>query len=767
MKTIYDIAKNELKTLFFSPVAWFILIVFTIQAITSFTHSTNFVLRFQEMGWGRLDDGMTFGIFAHGIMGFLRNILQYLYLYIPLLTMGLISRELGSGSIKLLYSSPVSNFEIILGKYISMMIYGLALMVVMLFIILFTACFIPHFDYKSTFTAVLGFYLLICTYAAIGLFMSSLTSYQIVAAIMTLAMLAVLDSVKNWGQEYELMRDIAYWLSISGRAEQFITGLICSEDVLYFIIVSFLFLTLSIITLNAKRQKTRWTTNISKYAIAIGIACFWGYLTSLPSMRLYYDASANDRNTLTKNSQDVVSKLNDGLTITMYANALGNDFRAALSTFRMYDKDFWAQYTRFNPYIKFKYVLYYDSIPGQDLSKQFPGKILNTLREQKNEICRINGVDSTLFMSPEEIRKQIDLSPENNKFVRLLETNSGKRTFLRMFNDPTHVPTEAEITAAIKRLVMDLPTIGFATGQGERVYDSTADHDYNFAIQKNYRYALINQGFEVMQVNFAESIPEHVNIVVIAEMKRPFNEQEQANFDKYLARGGNLCILTEPRRKEAMQRLLATFGVSQDDGVLVNPFKKFTPDFLRIRPTSQATEKFYQLDGFEGQEFITMTSASPISYETNRGYEIMPLLQTDSLAWNELQTTDFIDDSCYVDTSAGEIQQRYVTGLALHREINKRTQKIVILSDADCLSNKELNSYRSGITNRNFQLINAMFFWMSDEEVPIDIRRPQTDDTVIKLTKEKLEAWKYLLHWGIPCALILTYLIMWIRRRNR
>ena len=102
-----------------------------------------------------------------------------MFLYIPLLTMGLMSREFGSGSIRLLYSSPVTNVQIILGKFLSMMIYGLVLVGIMLIFTLFGAFTIKDFDLPLVLTGLLGVYLLICAYAAVGLFMSSLTSYQL------------------------------------------------------------------------------------------------------------------------------------------------------------------------------------------------------------------------------------------------------------------------------------------------------------------------------------------------------------------------------------------------------------------------------------------------------------------------------------------------------------------------------------------------------------------------------------------------------------
>lgn len=83
---------------------------------------------------------------------------------------------------------------------------------------------------------------------------------------MTLVVLGLLSYVKNLWQEFELVREITYWLSISGRSGEFIRGLICSEDVIYFITVSALFLVLTVIRLQANRQKARWTMTIGKYA---------------------------------------------------------------------------------------------------------------------------------------------------------------------------------------------------------------------------------------------------------------------------------------------------------------------------------------------------------------------------------------------------------------------------------------------------------------------------------------------------------------------
>ena len=180
MKIIYKIAKAELQSLFFSPIAWLILILYTFQTGMDFAGLVDGVMKGREMGYG-VTNGTS--RFFGGWDGVLTVVQGYLYLYIPLLTMNLMSRELGSGSIKLLYSSPVTNVQIILGKYLSMLIYALVLVGILVLYVIIGAIIIKNFDYPQVLTGLLGIYFLICAYAAIGLLMSSLTSYQVVAAV--------------------------------------------------------------------------------------------------------------------------------------------------------------------------------------------------------------------------------------------------------------------------------------------------------------------------------------------------------------------------------------------------------------------------------------------------------------------------------------------------------------------------------------------------------------------------------------------------------
>ena len=765
MKMIFKIAKTELQTLFYSPVAWLILIIFTFQASILFTNVFDMSVKSQSLEY-QLDNVtlFTFG----GMFGLFSGIQQYLYLYIPLLTMGLMSRELSSGSIKLLYSSPVTNKQIVLGKYLAMMLYGLLLMAILSIFVIYSAFAIKSFDFICVLAGLLGLYLLTCAYSAIGLFMSSLTSYQVVSAMGTLAILAALSLVRGVWQDMEVVRDITFWLSINGRADEFVNGLICSEDVLYFIIVSALFLTLTILRLQVIRQKTNWLTAWGRYIGVFAIAIFLGYLSSRPQLMCFYDATRTKARTLTPNSQEIISKLKGDLTLTTYVNMLDRNVYYGLSSAVKDDMNRFRMYTRFKPEIKMKYVYYYDSINNPSLAIRYPGL---SLREQMKRIAETVDFDTNKVKTPEEIRKIIDLSGEGNRFVRLLESGNGKKTFLRIYEDFNGAfPHESEISAAFKHLIIDLPLVGFVKGHGERDIKRESDRDYkHFSQDKPFRYALINQGFDITEVDLHQGIPSNVRILVIADPRRTLSTEETEVLNSYISQGGNLFIAGEPKQQAIMNPLVEQFGVQFMPGCLVKPTENFAADLITSNPTDRATALSYIFEGMQQMgNTISMPGATGLTYSTDKGFTVTPLFTSDSTgSWNELQTTDFVEDTAQLNPELGEIERSYVTSVALSRKVGEKEQRIIIISDADCISNTEIEMMRRGINARNYSFVRGAFSWLSYEEAPIDVRRLIPPDNEVYIEKRGMKITKHAMVEGLPGLLLVLALLIWVRRRGR
>ncbi len=773
MKMIFKIAKTELQTLFYSPIAWLTLIVFTIQTSITFTNIYGGAVTSQALGHSLYD--LTFSIFSLRNRGFFPQILQHLYLYIPLLTMGLMSRELSSGSIKQLYSSPVTNSQIILGKFLSMVVYSLCLIAILLIFVFYGGFTIQNFDFSAVLTGLLGIFLLILTYSAIGLFMSSLTSYQIVAAIGTFIILAALNMVGGLWQEIALVRDITWWLSIEGRAGEFINGLICSEDFLYFIIVIILFLALSILRLKANRQKMPFSKAFSRYALIFILAFGLGYVTSRPKMMFYHDSTRRKVNSLTQNSQEIVAKMDGKLTINTFSNILDRHYTYGFPKHELKDIDRFRQYVRFKPEIKMKFYRYYDRSGDKDynenLDRRYPD--FND-RERMLEYARINRVDSNLFMRPEEIRKIENLEPEGNRFVRTLVRENGQKTFLRIFDDISIFPSEAEISAAFKRLVMDLPKVGFVKGHGERDCIRLSDRDYNMlAQQKTFRYSLINQGFDFEEIELDKGMPDNIDILVIAEPRQNLSDIELESFDQYIDKGGNLILTGEASKREFINPLLSRFGVEFLPGILVKPSEEFSPDLIQAIPTKEGGRMMYWLRNMiSRRQVLTMPGAAALSYENSasKGFDVTELFVTDTSGgtWSELQTTNFVDDTVKINPETGEVAKASIpVALALSRQVGEREQKIIVVGDADCISNGELNRSRKGIRASNYNLIMGSFFWLSDDEVPIDVRRPPFTDRKVYVGLTGMRITKWSLIGFIPLAMLVSYILMWLRRRGR
>lgn len=138
-----------------------------------------------------------------------------------------------------------------------MLLYDLVLIGVLCISVIFSQFGVKDLDIPYLLSGLFGVYLLLCAYAAIGLFMSSLTSYQVVAALGTLALLALLNYVGGVGQDIDFVRDITYWLSISGRAKEMVGGLISSEDVLYFLIIIAMFISFTMVKLQSGKVRKK------------------------------------------------------------------------------------------------------------------------------------------------------------------------------------------------------------------------------------------------------------------------------------------------------------------------------------------------------------------------------------------------------------------------------------------------------------------------------------------------------------------------------
>lgn len=246
---IWTIATRELKNLFLSPLAWSILAV--LQLITAYVFLTlmdTYMLLQPKLAGIEGAPGVTDIVAAPLLqtVGFL------LLLVAPAITMRVFSDEKRNRTLSLLLSAPVSMTDIVVGKFL-----GLALF---FFILLLMIAAMPlslsagvSLDLGKLAAGLIGLALLFGSFAAIGVFMSSLTEQPVVAAISTFGLLLLLWIVDSSRSGEQQVSELIRYLSLQSHLQSFLKGLFSSADVAYYLLLITTFLILGIRRLDQQR----------------------------------------------------------------------------------------------------------------------------------------------------------------------------------------------------------------------------------------------------------------------------------------------------------------------------------------------------------------------------------------------------------------------------------------------------------------------------------------------------------------------------------
>ncbi|MBI3562046.1 MAG: ABC transporter permease subunit [Gammaproteobacteria bacterium] len=247
---IFTIALRELRSLFVSPIAWVLLAL--MQFVLVFFFGGSVEMYFDPQSQVRMhgqDPGIT--ALTGPFLFFWASL--FVVLVIPLLTMKVFSEEKRTGSLSLLRSAPVSITEIVLGKFVGLSYFNLILLALISVMPLSLLLF-GKLDLGLLAAVIIGFFLLISSYTALGLFISTLTRSPIVAAVVTLLLLLFLMFVDLVIVQQNSASAFSY-ISLRTHLEQFFMGVFSTKDMLYFIIFIITFLILAIAKLDYERQQ--------------------------------------------------------------------------------------------------------------------------------------------------------------------------------------------------------------------------------------------------------------------------------------------------------------------------------------------------------------------------------------------------------------------------------------------------------------------------------------------------------------------------------
>lgn len=238
MKNMTTIALKEFRSYLSSPMAYVVTGIFLAITGTSFSFfGPTAITTYSETS----------------LRGFLQAGSILLLLFAPLLTMRLLAEERKMGTLELLLTAPVRDSEVILGKFLGSLLIVIGMLVLTLYYPVLLLIFGDP-DIGPMVTGYLGLFLLGCTALAVGIFASSLTSNQIVAAVVAGAILLALYFIGIIADSLpDTMGEAIGYFSLATYFPDFMRGIIDTRGIIYYLSLTALFLFLGIRSLDNSR----------------------------------------------------------------------------------------------------------------------------------------------------------------------------------------------------------------------------------------------------------------------------------------------------------------------------------------------------------------------------------------------------------------------------------------------------------------------------------------------------------------------------------
>ena len=237
MLTVRAVALKEIQIYFSSPVAYIVALIF--MALSGFFFVRDLGNPFPEASLSNFFQGSTFVLIPLA----------------PALTMRLLAEEQKLGTIELLLTSPVRDWEVIIGKYLASLVFLLFLLALTSYYVILLLVFASP-DPGPIYSGYLGLVLYGMAALSVGILTSTLTSNQIVAAVVGFGILVVLYATSFISEVVTgVWANLFTQLSFTSHFNDFDSGIIDSANIVYFLSVTALFLFLSIRALESRRWR--------------------------------------------------------------------------------------------------------------------------------------------------------------------------------------------------------------------------------------------------------------------------------------------------------------------------------------------------------------------------------------------------------------------------------------------------------------------------------------------------------------------------------
>uniref|UniRef100_UPI0032164C36 gliding motility-associated ABC transporter substrate-binding protein GldG n=1 Tax=uncultured Draconibacterium sp. TaxID=1573823 RepID=UPI0032164C36 len=529
--------KKEIKAFLGSLIGYLAVLVFLLISglfLWVFPGSYNI----PENGYATLD-----GLFS---------LAPWLYLFlVPAITMRLFADEKRSGTIEILLTRPISDFQLVLAKFLA----GLVLVVFSLLptLLYFLSVYllgnpVGSIDVGATWGSFFGLFFLAIIYVAIGVFASALTDNQIVSFILAMVLSFIFylgfDFFASSGVPY-LLEQILDWFSINSHYMSASRGVIDLQDVAYFTGMTVLFLYATGLVLRKGRMKTK-KTKLKAVLFGFGMLVLFFVSTNF---LLRLDLTVDKRYSLSEVSKEIAVSIEEPVTIEFF---LEGELEPGLKKLQ---REVFEKIAVLNAYsekpIRLKvtdpYAVLNEEKREKLIEKLYSKGIVPTSFRHKTE----KGVSTKLIFPGALIRMA-----NKEVAVNFLKYNQD---FSHEYNfNHSAESVEFELVNAFQKLMRtQKSTVAFLEGHGE--FNQFKVMDFANALSAD---------FEVKRIS-TETLGKYADnfdVLIVAGPTQTFNEPDKFVIDQYIMNGGKVIWLIDPVRvnTDSLSRGFQTFAFPHD-----------------------------------------------------------------------------------------------------------------------------------------------------------------------------------------------------------
>ncbi|HET8837788.1 MAG TPA: gliding motility-associated ABC transporter substrate-binding protein GldG [Flavobacteriaceae bacterium] len=468
---------------------------------------------------------------------------------IPGICMRSFSEEKKQGTLELLFTKPITTWQLLLGKY-----FGNLILVLLALIPTFLYVFTIHqlgdpvgnFDFGATFGSYLGLVFLGGCYTAIGLFSSTLSENQLVAFLVAVLLCFLVYFGLEGISEIGIFGSQTYGLEYLGIAfhyESISRGVLDTRDFIYFISIIFLFLFFTKVSLkkSLKQNHKKPVRLLSVFFMVIVINVLSAYFFQR------FDLTDDNRYTLSEASREIVEEIDSPLVVTIFLTGeLPSEFkRLQLETKRILE-----EFAAYNPQLKYEFV---NPLAQGGEAMEIATDFYNSGMTPENLNIRENGKVSTRIIFPWAVANYQNKSAKIHLLKKKIQSSNEEMVHNSIQN------LEYAFSDAFGKLVHERSKkIAVMRGNGELPDKNIAD--FFKTLQEYYRIAPFTlDSVEKVPRKTLEELSKF-DLIIEAKPTETFTEKEKYVLDQYLMQGGKMLWLVE------------TVAVDKDS--LLNPSQK-------------------------------------------------------------------------------------------------------------------------------------------------------------------------------------------------